>query len=246
MNRNTATYLFAFAWVSFLASCAFVSPSDKITFYDVDMVCGAAHHIGCGSMAKPLLKAMEETDEIEEAWMDRKGIVVGLVWKEGTAASRQEELTRSLFEKYRIAAERVNAAGRDTLDKKFRVAGSWYRNAEVDELSKEEAGVIADRIIGMLKEGGPVADSVAVPMREEIRQLFADKFAAITGIDEIDDEARAQLETNVGKVITRYMGEDRKEQVRVIVEERGLSDPEAEGCCKDKLKACKTDEHTTE
>ncbi len=244
MKRGIAKYLFAFVWISFLSSCAFVSPPEKVTFYDVDMVCSAAHHIGCGSMAKPLFKAMEETDEIEEAWMDRKGVVVGLVWKDGTAASRQEELTQSLFEKHHITGERVASAGRDTLEKQFRAAGLWYRGAEVDELSKEEAGVIADRIIDMLKEGGPVADSIAKPMREEIRQLFEDKFLAITGIDEIDDEARTQLEIKVGDVIERSMGEERKEQVHVIVMERGLSDPEAEGCCKGKMKACKTGEHT--
>lgn len=197
-------------------------------------------------MAKPLLKAMEETDEIEEAWMDRKGVLVGLVWKDGTTASRQDELAQSLFGTYHIGAELINAAGRDTLEKKFRGSGLWYRGAQVDELSKEEAGVIADRIIGMLREGGPVSDSIAAQMREEIRQLFADKFVAITGIDEIDDEARAQLETNVGKVIVRYMGEERKDQVHMIVIERGLSDPEAEGCCKDKMKACKTGEHGTQ
>lgn len=244
--KRPLTHLFTLACISILASCAFVSPSDRLTFYDVDMVCSAAHQIGCGSMAKPLLKAMEETDEIDEAWMDRQGVVVGLVWKEGTSASKQDELTHSLFEKYDIGAKSVNAAGRDTLEKNFRVAGSWYRSAEVDELSKEEAGVIADRIIGMLREGGPVADSIAAPMREEIRQLFADKFVAITGIDEIDEEAMAQLETNAGKVIARYVGEERKDQLHMIVMERGLSDPEAEGCCKEKMKACKTDEHPTQ
>jgi hypothetical protein len=51
-----------------------------ITFYDVPLVCGAAPAIGCGSRAKPLLMDLEQRTAIKEAWLNRAGTIVAIVW----------------------------------------------------------------------------------------------------------------------------------------------------------------------
>jgi hypothetical protein len=242
MKRSFAPLLTALL-LMLLTACASVTPGEKVTYYHVDMICRAAHEIGCGSLAKPLLVEFEQSDAVEEAWLDRRGVVVALAWKAGTSTTEQERLTKTLFDEHHLTAEPVTDKERAELEKTFRKEGEWFRGKQVDELSKEEAGVIADRIMGWLGEGGEVPDSVAKPLREEIRQLFEDKFVAITGIQELDDAARDELHQNVNAAVVRSLGEERAQKIRIIYEERGISDPEMENCCKNKSKACKTDEH---
>src|SRR6516225_386242 len=62
--------------------------NEIITFYDVPLVCGAAPAIGCGSRAKPLLIDLEQQTAIEEAWLNRAGTIVAIVWSDRFAPPR--------------------------------------------------------------------------------------------------------------------------------------------------------------
>jgi hypothetical protein len=62
-----------------------------ITFYDVPLVCGAAPAIGCGSRAKPLLMDLEQRTAIKEAWLNRAGTIVAIVW---SGPARTEEVAK--------------------------------------------------------------------------------------------------------------------------------------------------------
>ena len=110
-----------------------------ITFYDVPLVCGAAPAVGCGSRAKPLLIDLEQRTAIKEAWLNQAGTIVAIVW---SAPARAEEVAKSVFERheiqYRERGDDRKSAG------SFRMRGSWFRGAEVDRLSLEEAREIAE------------------------------------------------------------------------------------------------------
>ena len=51
-----------------------------ITFYKTPLVCNAAPEIGCGSRAKPALLELEKNPAVKEAWLNRPGTVVAIVW----------------------------------------------------------------------------------------------------------------------------------------------------------------------
>jgi hypothetical protein len=70
-----------------------------ITFYDVPLVCGAAPAVGCGSRAKPLLMDLEQRTAIKEAWLNRAGTIVAIVW---SAPARTEEVAKPVFERHEI------------------------------------------------------------------------------------------------------------------------------------------------
>src|SRR5258708_13713204 len=58
-------------------------PTDPaITFYKPPLVCNAAPTIGCGSRAKPLLLEMEKNPAVKEAWLNRSGTMLAIVWKD--------------------------------------------------------------------------------------------------------------------------------------------------------------------
>src|SRR6516164_6806217 len=70
-----------------------------ITLYDVPLVCGAAPAIGCGSRAKPLLIDLERQPTIEEAWLNRAGTIVAIVWSE---SAKTDEVAKPVFERNEI------------------------------------------------------------------------------------------------------------------------------------------------
>src|SRR5882757_5092815 len=53
-----------------------------ITFYKTPLVCNAAPTIGCGSRAKPILLEMEKSPAVKEAWLNRSGTILAIVWKD--------------------------------------------------------------------------------------------------------------------------------------------------------------------
>ena len=59
-------------------------PPDRISFYEVPLVCPAAPEIGCGSRSKPILLQLEREEAVAEAWLNRPGTVIAVVWKPET------------------------------------------------------------------------------------------------------------------------------------------------------------------
>jgi hypothetical protein len=64
-----------------------ISP-DHVTFYEVPLGCPAAPEIGCGSRSKPILLQLEGEKSVAEAWLNRPGTIMAVVWK--PEATRKE------------------------------------------------------------------------------------------------------------------------------------------------------------
>ena len=61
--------------------------ADQVSFYAVPLACPAAHNLGCGSAAKPVLLALEKKNTVQEAWLDHTGTTVAIAWKKGLQAT---------------------------------------------------------------------------------------------------------------------------------------------------------------
>src|SRR5687767_11243581 len=113
-------------------------PPAKTSFYKVPLVCEAAPHTGCGSKAKPILKDLEKQKSVAEAWLNREGTVLAVVWtSDNTTASINKVLTS-----YNIEPSEISGTEREEISKTFEARSNWLRSADVDKLSIEEAGVI--------------------------------------------------------------------------------------------------------
>src|SRR5215468_2521587 len=93
-----------------------------VTFYDVPLVCNAAPSIGCGSRAKPFLIDLERQAAIEEAWLNRAGTIVAIVWP---GPAQTAEAAKPIFERHEIwYRER-----RDDRPTSFQKEGNWFCGA---------------------------------------------------------------------------------------------------------------------
>jgi hypothetical protein len=139
---------------------------DRTSFYKVPLVCPAAPQIGCGSASKPLLLELEGNDAVSEAWLNRAGTVMAIVWKElSTPRQRAKALKAILKERNLTATELTHGAKQEAM-RDFQSGSGWYRGADVDRLSEEEAGVIANRWIGRFREKISLTDEKAKTLQE--------------------------------------------------------------------------------
>jgi hypothetical protein len=121
------------------------APADQVNLYQVPLRCPASRNLGCGSASKPILQAFEKNPKIQEAWLSHDGAVVAIVWKKGTTPDERISQIRAEAEEWHISLPELTGDLRADLLASFMADKAWYRGAEVDQLSAEEANIIAAR-----------------------------------------------------------------------------------------------------
>jgi len=144
--------------------------TDNVAFYKVPLMCHAAPGIGCGSLSKPVLLDLENRPTVKEAWLDRQGKTLAIVWKEGTGAAARAMVVIAVRTAHKLSAEEMTGEARDLALESFYSGGGWHRGADVDRLSEEEAGVIADRLVLRVVAKAPTIS----PKAELLRPIMAD------------------------------------------------------------------------
>lgn len=150
--------------------------AERLEFYEVPLMCAAARGLGCGSRAKPVLLALERDAAVDEAWLDRAGRTLAIVWKASTARAAREATIAAVSEAKKVSIAEVEPDAHGKLAESFRSGTGWHRGADVDRLSEEEAGVIADRLWNRLVAKAPSAahkrDVVKARLTDAIRQCL--------------------------------------------------------------------------
>lgn len=148
--------------------------SENVAFYKVPLRCPPAPQIGCGSRSKPILLDLESAPIVKEAWLDRQGITLAIVWKEGAAAAHRTLVVAAVKTKHDLSADELTGAARDAALASFRSGGGWHRGADVDRLSEEEAGIIANRLVLRVTAKAPTASAKAQLLQPIIASVVRD------------------------------------------------------------------------
>jgi hypothetical protein len=202
---------------------------ETIAFYDVALVCGAAPSIGCGSRAKPLLVDLEQQAPIKEAWLNRTGTIVAIVWR---GQARMEEVGKPVFERHEVEyTERRN--DRQTTGS-FRMEGSWLRGAEVDRLSLEEAGEIAETSVASAAKARLVSLEEAAQIKSEIEAYFRKELLKVRTKQELLRDVQGKFQEAILNIYEKHVGLERTAEVQT----RGIQNAfnradreETSSCC---------------
>ncbi len=147
MHRLNNAFLTAALLLGQAMTWAQRAPADQVNFYEVPLRCPASRNLGYGSAAKPILAALEEKGAIQEAWLNYPGTTLAIVWKKGTTPDERAADIRSEREEWHMPLHELTGSLRDAILSSFMSDKAWYRGAEVDQLSAEEANIIVDRWI---------------------------------------------------------------------------------------------------
>src|SRR5713226_4386047 len=72
--------------------------ADRVSVFKVPLVCPAAPQIGCGSASKPILLDLERQPGVLEAWLNRAGTIISVVWKPESNAEARRNVVAELKE----------------------------------------------------------------------------------------------------------------------------------------------------
>lgn len=182
-------------------------PTGKVTFYEASLVCAANPSIGCGSKAKFLLADLEHNSEaIEGAWLNKKGTVIAVKWKDNILVSKRMQIITAISTKHDMEVAPVAIAQEALYIKTFPNASVWYKGKEVDNLSHEEAAFIAQTTITSYKTKGLVKDSFANQSQADIEKIYQDLFLSLTSYKDLNTDTYNKVEDRIQKAGERYVG----------------------------------------
>jgi len=253
----TSTIIAAIAIL--LASCGCYKKgfcSSNVTFYKVPLVCPAAPNIGCGSKSKPVLLGLEKkSNVISEAWLNRSGTVIAVVWKENSSKELQKLTADSVFQENKMDVTLISGKEGKKTKTEFENKQNWYRGTNVDKLSVEEAEIIADRLINRVNAKTPLSKEKSDSLRTGFIQVFTNRFTKNYSSEinsneqKVFDENKTQMEENILAVGKKYLSELEMQSLNDAIA-LGLRPTEEEnnscgnkdsknGCCKPKKKESK-------
>jgi copper chaperone CopZ/cation transport regulator ChaB len=191
-------------------------PTGKVTFYEAPLVCAADSSIGCGSKAKFLLADLEKTPEsIEGAWLNKKGTVIAVRWKDNTPLAKRTQLITTVSETHDIEVRPVATTQEPIYAKTFPNATDWYKGKEVDNLSRQEAAFIAQKTIAGYKTKGLVNDSFAKQFQADIETIYRDLFLSLTSYKDLNTETYNKIEDQIQKAGEKYVGKGKMPHVEL-------------------------------
>jgi len=183
-------------------------PSERLSFFEVPLECGAAEGLGCGSAAKPILSELDRSPGITEARINHPGTTLVVVWKAPRVQS--DAAVEALFEKRHLAAAVLKGQAREKALKEFQ-SEEWYGAAEVDRLSEHEARVIAARIVHRAGARLGLPPNRLAALTEDLAVVFA---RHMTRRDEECDTGRDVVEAELARAASKYLGPQQLVELR--------------------------------
>src|SRR6266536_6442481 len=185
---------------------------DRVSVFKAPLVCPAAPQIGCGSASKPILLDLERQAGVLEAWLNRAGTIIAVVWKPESDAETRSKVATGLKED---RATELRGDSRDKAVQDFLSGKGWYHGVDVDRLSEEEADIIAARLVHWVQ----AKSSLAKEKVEGLQRAFAETLRKdLTG-----EYARLnQKPRRLGDIARDYLNE---EQIKIL--KQAIKDEEA-------------------
>ena len=186
--------------------------AEQVSVFKAPLVCPAAPQIGCGSASKPILLDLERQPGVLEAWLNRAGTIIAVVWKPESDAETRSQVAAGLKED---RATELQGDSRDKAVQDFLSGKGWYHGADVDRLSEEEADIIAARLVRWVQ----AKSSLAKEKAEGLQRAFAETLRKdLTG-----EYARLnQKPRRLGDIARDYLNE---EQIKIL--KQAIKDEEA-------------------
>ncbi len=215
---------------------------ENITFYSVPLVCNAYTDIGCGSRAKPVLVEMEKNPSTKEAWLNREGTVIGVVWQN----EEQTNVVKPLFEKYEIDFTELKSKETAKNEKTFRKANLWYKAVDVDKLSIEEAAHIAETYVNYCLDKKMLLQGEADKIKPEIENYFKAELVKTRTPEQLFEDSENKFRSDVINIFISHIGQERTDKLIAMYQEYQNEQFKTDKpvCTKDRNdKCCKKKKH---
>ena len=193
-----------------------LDPQPNISFYEVPLICGAAPEIGCGSRLKPLFLDFAKVSHVKEVWSNRQGTVVAIVWNEPIPSKKERQsIVQPIFEQNIVDAQLVsNQTKISELTSSFQGDEKWYRGMDVDLLSIEEAGIIAESLTSFALNEGIITNEESAVIKSDLEGYFKKELTQVRSFENLKSESTQERWRQDGyQIYVNHIGAERAQKV---------------------------------
>lgn len=222
-----------------------------ISFYDVPLVCPAAPKIGCGTKSKPILLEMEKKSSIKEAWLNREGTVIAIVWNENASSDLRTTTVDSIFKENKMDAKLIIGKDYEKMITSFEEKKKWYRGVEVDKLSLEEKDIIIQRLLDRINDKTPLSlektQSLKIEFATALKNRFTKTYSSEinSNSEESIEKSKKEIENELLEIGKKYLNETEMNSLKEAIT-LGLRPTESDNHCSkkdNKKKSCCSKKH---
>jgi hypothetical protein len=199
-----------------------------VTFYKTPLVCNAAPDIGCGSRSKPVLLELKKNTAVKEAWLNRPGTIIAIVWKD---KAQTETIAEPIFDENNISFTELKEKEAAKYRKTFRKADLWYRGADVDVLSREEAATIANSSVKWALENKLMTADEANKIKADVEAYFKGELVKIRTNEQLNDDSENKFKDALYHIAEKYIGKERTEKAMKLYQENCEKQCKKDGGC---------------
>src|SRR5439155_14790402 len=134
----------------------------------------------------------EKQPGVLEAWLNRAGTRIAVVWKPESDAETRRKVVAELKEDH---ATELEGKSREEAVRDFLSGKGWYHGADVDRLSEEEADIIAARLARWVQAKSALSKEKAEGLQHAFSEtLRRDLTGKSTAPKRLEDVARQYLD----------------------------------------------------
>lgn len=148
--------------------------ADLLAFYDIALTCPSAPKLGCGSRAKRVLATLTGDERVAAAWVNEAGTRLAIGWTQPIAALTADQLNEILGP-HGLAVNAIDEKTRAELLVSFRTNQGWFDSGSIDELSRKESAIIAERLVRRLAKRVTVSGTQSTALVKAIMSSCWDR-----------------------------------------------------------------------
>jgi hypothetical protein len=199
-----------------------------VTFYKTPLVCNAAPEIGCGSRSKPALLELEKNPAVKEAWLNRPGTVIAIVWKD---KAQTDDVAKPILDENNISFTELKEKEATSYRKTFRKENLWYRGADVDMLSREEAATIAESSVKWAIESKLITTDEANKIKADVEAYFKEELVKLRTNEQLNDDSQNKFRDALYNIAEKYIGKERTEKAMELYQKNCEKECKKDGSC---------------
>jgi hypothetical protein len=108
--------------------------------------------------------------------LNRAGTQLAIVWTQGGSSQMRNETLEAVLKGHKLTADELTGSSRAKALKQFRSGTGWHRADGLDQLSEEEAGIIAARLLRRVQARTPLSKAKAATLRISLTNALKERF----------------------------------------------------------------------
>ncbi|HEV2482058.1 MAG TPA: mercuric transport protein MerTP [Puia sp.] len=192
------------------------SDTATVSIYKVELVCNADPAIGCGSRAKPVLLALEKNPAVTGAWLNRQGTMIAVAWRDRDETGNVAE---PVLRENSVSFVRLSDGEVTRYRGELGWGDLWYRGAEVDALSNEEAVTIASSVVRYALDSKLITPEEAAKIRTDMEVYFRGELVKIRTVTQLNEDSQGKFKQAMYSIGEKYIGKQRTMEVMRLYQE---------------------------